>query len=240
MIANSDFTLRHRPRDRRGVRTERVYYPVSSRPALAARGATRSALGVRGDEPVILIAARLEAWKGHELLLDALSRVGAARPWQCWIAGGPQRDEEREYESSLRARCVRAGLSERVRFLGQRSDIPDLLAAADVYCQPNVGPEPFGISFVEALAAGLPVVSTRIGAAVEIVDDTCGRLSAPHDAAALATTLEDLLASGATRRALGAGGPARAAALCAPASQVRAIERLLVGLLPASLQTVDA
>ena len=74
---------------------------------------------------------------------------------------------------------------ERVRFLGQRSDIPDVLGAADIHCQPNVDPEPFGVAFVEALHAGLPVVTTAIGAAPEVVDATCGVL-VPKDAGALA------------------------------------------------------
>ena len=56
------------------------------------------------------------------------------------------------------------GIADRVRFLGERFDVPRLLAAADVHCQPNSGPEPFGIAFIEALYASLPVVSTRIGA----------------------------------------------------------------------------
>ena len=50
-----------------------------------------------------------------------------------------------------------------------------LLAAADVFCQPNSGPEPFGIVFVEALYAGLPVIATAIGGAQEIVDAACMR-----------------------------------------------------------------
>ena len=56
----------------------------------------------------------------------------------------------------------------------QRDDVPRLLAAADIFCQPNLGPEPFGIGFVEALSAGLPVITTATGGALEIVDGDCG------------------------------------------------------------------
>ena len=69
-----------------------------------------------------------------------------------------------------------------MRFLGQREDVPRLMAAADVFCQPNTGPEPFGIVLVEALYAGLPVVTSGFGGAAEIVDQTCGVLTAPGDA----------------------------------------------------------
>jgi glycosyltransferase involved in cell wall biosynthesis len=118
--------------------------------------------------------------------------------------------------------------------------VPDLLAAADVYCQPNAGAEPFGISFVEALSAGLPVVTTRLGAAVEIVDDTCGSLVTPGDARALAAALGALLGSAGARGTLGDGGRRRAVALCDPAVQIRRIEQLLGSLRPASLTSAVA
>ena len=63
------------------------------------------------------------------------------------------------------------------------------MAAADVFCQPNTGPEPFGIVLVEALHAGLPVVTSGFGGAAEIVEQTCGFLTTPGDTVAVATAL---------------------------------------------------
>ena len=71
---------------------------------------------------------------------------------------------------------ARKGLAERVRFLGERADVPDLLGAADIHCQPNSSPEPFGLAFVEALHAALPVVTSDAGGAREIVTPACGVL----------------------------------------------------------------
>ena len=82
--------------------------------------------------------------------------------------------------------------------------------SADIHCQPNTGPEPFGIAFVEALYAGLPVVTTRLGGALEIVNETCGVLVPPGDAGALAAALRRLIADPAERSRLGRAGPARA------------------------------
>ena len=107
--------------------------------------------------------SRLEAWKGQSLLIAALGRLRDRSGWVAWIAGGAQRPHEQEYLARLAADSEAAGISDRVRFLGQRSDVAELLAAADVHCQPNLWPEPFGIAFVEALYAGLPVVSARGG-----------------------------------------------------------------------------
>jgi glycosyltransferase involved in cell wall biosynthesis len=117
-----------------------------------------------------------------------------------------------------------------VKFVGQRSDVPELLAAADVHCQPNAGPEPFGIAFVEALYAGLPVVSTRLGGAAEILDASCGVLVPPADPAALAAALGALIDDPGARARLGAAGPARAAHLCDPAAALGRLEGLLAGV----------
>src|SRR5262249_52915005 len=98
---------------------------------------------------------------------------------------------------------------------------------ADVYCQPNAEPEPFGVVYVEALRAGLPVVAAAAGGPSEIVTETCGLLVPSGDAAATADALRSLIEDPDRRRALGAAGPARAAELCDP---VRYLTRL-VGLL---------
>ena len=109
--------------------------------------------------------------------------------------------------------------------------MPALLAAADVLCQPNTGPEPFGVAFVEALYAGRPVVTSRLGGAIEIVAADCGLLVEPADPAALAAALAALIADPQSRARLGAAGPARARALCDPAAVRDRLHGLLAGLL---------
>jgi glycosyltransferase involved in cell wall biosynthesis len=128
---------------------------------------------------------------------------------------------------SLRARAARLGIADRVEFLGERRDVRSLLARSDIYCQPNIEPEPFGISFIEAMAAGLPVVTSAIGGPKEIVDETCGVLVPPHDPAALALALTALVENRGHRQRLGANGPERARALCDPASQMLRISDIL-------------
>ena len=98
------------------------------------------------------------------------------------MVGGAQRPEEQEYMREIQEKAIQLGIGERVRFLGQRSDVPSLLAAADIFSQPNLGAEPFGIVFIEALAAGLPVVTTAMGGPQEIIDESCGFVAPPGDA----------------------------------------------------------
>ena len=146
------------------------------------RSLVREELSTPDAAVVIVLAGRLEVSKGHAILLDALGAVRDLPGWILWQVGGVQRPSEQEYLVSLRARAQRLGIAERVRFAGQRADMPLVLASADIQCQPNTGPESFGLAFVEALAVGLPVVSTRLGGAIEIVDDSCGVLVPPETA----------------------------------------------------------
>jgi glycosyltransferase involved in cell wall biosynthesis len=90
-----------------------------------------------------------------------------------------------------------------------------------------VEPEAFGISLVEALAARLPVVTSALGGAQEIVDETCGVLVPPRDAGALASVLSSLLENRGRRERLASNGPERARALCDPAAQMPRIAEIL-------------
>ena len=238
VITNSQFTARSTEKLYPGARTAALYAPVDVRPRVVGAGersAMRASLDTRDDDVVVVQVSRMQAWKGHALLLDALARLragagrSATRPWKLWIVGGPQRDEERLYVGALRAHATDLGIEDSVRFLGERRDVPELLAAADVFCQPNAAPEPFGIVFIEALAAGLPVIATRMGGAMEIVDDSCGVLVVPT-AVALAGALGNLIEDDVLRRTLGAGGPVRAQALCNPQRQWKELVQVLRAL----------
>ena len=162
------------------------------------------------------------------MCLEALGNLRDRPDWVCWQVGGAQRPVEERY--ALR-RCAPPpsawAFADRVRFVGQRSDVPDVLAAADIFCQPNIEPEPFGISFIEALSAGLPVVTSAIGGALEIVDDTCGCAGAARRSGSLASALDRLIGDRRERERMGLAGPARARALCDPATQMPRIAELL-------------
>ncbi len=228
-LVNSRGTLSTLPRLFPGAPQVVFYSPVN--PPVCSTSTTRndvrSELETSTTATVILQASRLERWKGHSLLLAALARLRVKTDWVAWVAGGAQRPHERVYLTELQLQAHAAGIAARVRFLGERSDVPRLLAAADLFCQPNTGPEPFGVAFVEALYAQLPVVSTRIGGAAEIVDESCGRLVPPGDPSALAEILAHLIDDPTLRQRLGAAGPARARHLCDPEAGLPQLEALL-------------
>jgi glycosyltransferase involved in cell wall biosynthesis len=232
MIANSRYTLAASAALFRDSPRSVLRYPVSPSPVderAAVRQAVRREVGTSDADVVIVCSSRLEGWKGHALLLDALALLRDLPNWTAWIAGGAQRPGEKVYLDGLIRAASRLGLQDRVRFVGQRTDIPRILSAADIHCQPNTGPEPFGIAFIEALYAGLPVVTSAMGAATEIVTADCGVLTAPEPEK-LAAALRDLIASRRLRLRLSAAGPSRAAALCDPRTALSAIETELARL----------
>jgi glycosyltransferase involved in cell wall biosynthesis len=229
-VCNSQFTASTLSNLFPRVRAEVIYCPVTppaTRYSNIDRSSTRAELDTPADSTVIIQASRMEKWKGHLLNLKALSMLREVPNWVCWQAGGGQRPHEVEYFNELKEAAERLKIADRIRFLGQRSDVERLLAAADIHCQPNTGPEPFGIAFIEALLARLPVVTTEIGGAKEIVSPDCGMLVPPDDEQALCRALRQLIEDRALRERLGSSGPARAKELCDPAIQIEKLKQAL-------------
>jgi glycosyltransferase involved in cell wall biosynthesis len=141
------------------------------------------------------------------------------------IAGGPQRPKEQKYYAELQALAAELGIAHRVRFVGQRSDIPRLLAASDIYFQPNQAPEPFGIAFIEAMLAGLPLVAPHLGALDEYVTPETGILAA--DDSGLVAGLASLLQAPSKRAEMGHNARLRATELCQPERQVAKLAEIL-------------
>lgn len=224
VLCNSEFTGATAKNLYPERRSEVVYCPVappSHTYSKADRAITRTELQTPQAAVVIIQVSRMEEWKGQALQLEALGELKDLPDWICWQAGGAQRPSELQYLNRLKKKAEQLQIADRVRFLGQRSDVEKLLAAADIYCQPNTGPEPFGIAFIEALHAGLPVVTTEIGGAREIVDNSCGRLVKPRDKDALAQSLRGLIRDQVGRVRFGAAGPVRARALCDVKTQMQ-------------------
>jgi glycosyltransferase involved in cell wall biosynthesis len=173
--------------------------PERFRPDRAGR--FRSTVGVDDTSPLVGSVARIDTWKGFEVLLDAFPAMRARRPGlELVVAGGPVAGKER-YFAQLQARA--AGLPG-AHWLGARLDIPDLMADIDVFVQVSTETEPFGMVVVEALVSGVPVVAGAAGGPLEILgseaahpDGTAaGRLVTPGDPANLADAVVDLLPAG--------------------------------------------
>jgi glycosyltransferase involved in cell wall biosynthesis len=229
-VCNSHFTAARLSTWLSASHVEPVYCPVSAPVQIGEipkRITVRRALGARADEVVIVQVSRLDAMKGQHVLLAALSQVHDLPQWTCWIAGGAQRPAELIYMRELQRLANEHGIASRVQFLGERDDVPAILRAADIFCQPNTAPEGFGLSMIEAMQAGLPVVTSAIGGACEIVDDSCGLLTPPGDVLALSAALTSLIVDRDRRLRFGAAALRRPADLCEVTRQMRRIHDVL-------------
>jgi glycosyltransferase involved in cell wall biosynthesis len=183
---------------------------------------------LRLDEHELLVVAvgNLYPVKGHAILLralDVLERNGGRHPWRLAIAG---RGEE---EGPLRAFLSAHGLAERVHLLGYRQDIPDILAAADVFVMPSLS-EGLPLALVEAMSASLPVIASDVGGIPEVVErDQEAVLVPPGDVNALAAALDRVLSNEATRERLGQSARRRALRDFSVSTMADAYERLYRG-----------
>jgi glycosyltransferase involved in cell wall biosynthesis len=141
------------------------------------------------DAQIVGVVARLESEKGHRTLLEAWPLVLAAQPraWLLIVGEGSERD-------SLEAEAASLGISDRVVFTGRREDVPAVTAALDVSVLPSYR-EAQGLSVLEAMALGRPVVASRVGGIPEMIEDgVSGLLVPPNDREALASAIVRLLA----------------------------------------------
>ncbi|QDV75120.1 glycosyltransferase family 4 protein [Botrimarina mediterranea] len=207
-IAVSEAT-RHDWMRRTGIRGDRVttihngVCPETYR-RRRSQAAARAELGLPADRLLIGAVGRLDRAKGHADLIDAFARIATTKQEaDLVIAGaGPLREE-------LASRSERLGVASRVHFLGQVSEVSLAYDALDVYAMPSLC-EALPFALLEAMAHGLPCVTSRAGGMPEVVvDGQTGRLVATGDVEALATALTNLIGAEELRRDYGAAGRAR-------------------------------
>ncbi|MBD2501478.1 glycosyltransferase family 4 protein [Anabaena azotica] len=148
----------------------------------------RKQLGIE-DKFVVGHFSRLSPWKGQHILIDAISQC----PLQVTaILVGDALFGEQEYVKQLHQQITQLGLENRIKFLGFRTDIPQLMAACNLVAHTSTAPEPFGRVIVEAMLCGKPVVAAKAGGAVELVEHGInGFLTTPGEPQELANIIND-------------------------------------------------
>ena len=184
----------------RGRSPERLGPPGAER-----RAAARKALGWDGGAPVLLHVGRQDYQKGHLDLLDAFARVHATHPAAVLALAG----RRGRASAAIDARLAGSAIEGAVRLLGQRDDVPELLAASDCFVFPSHF-EGLGGSVIEAMALELPVVASDVPALRETVEhERTGLLVPPGDPAALAAAVARVLDEPEAARIWGRNGRAR-------------------------------
>ncbi len=184
----------------------------------AARARTRAQLRTPEDAVVITMIGRLVAEKGYVELFEAMRKNNAV----LWVVGDRLRsDHASGIDTIVEAVKKDLALGPRIRFLGYRQDVPNLLAASDIFTLPSYR-EGMPRSIIEAMMTGLPVVATDIrGAREEVIDDETGFLVPVRNPAALGAALAKLVADPSLRARMGAAGRVRALDLYDEAKVVR-------------------
>jgi len=164
------------------------------------RTASRTRLGLADGGPIVGIVATLRSWKGHRFLISAMSdpRLAAAR--LVIVGDGPQ-------DAALRDQAAASGVGARIIFAGQQEDVAPWLQAFDIFVLPSTGNEGVPQALMQAMATGLPVVTTAVGAIPELVrDGETGLIVPPENVDALVGAIARLLANEELAARLGAAG----------------------------------
>lgn len=156
----------------------------------------RAELAACPGEPLVVMVGRVDPRKGVDVAVRAVAELRRTRPSvQLAVVGAPFKDAP-EWLDRLHREAAALGEGA-VRFTGPRTDVEDVLRAADVFVNCSAA-EPFGLSLVEAMACGRPVVATAAGGPLDfVVDGVNGRLVPPDDPRALAAALDDVLGDAA-------------------------------------------
>ncbi|WP_193186580.1 glycosyltransferase family 4 protein [Nisaea sediminum] len=149
--------------------------------------------------PVVVLPGRVTRWKGHEVLIEALTRLGD-QPVHCIMVGSYEGKES--YKAELEEKIAKAGLTASVMFTGAARDLPCVYKIADVVVSASIDPEPFGRVMIEAQAMGRPIVATDHGGAREsVLPGETGFLVTPNDPDALAAGIRWALSLTSNERA---------------------------------------
>lgn len=210
------------------------------RVAVVHNGVDAEALARRAREPaaplpprtpgevVLVHPAVFGPHKQQHVAIEALAALPT--PAALWLCGATAQGGDPAYEAGLRALAARLRVTDRVRFLGWRPDLPAVLAAADVVLLPS-RMESFGLVLAEAMALGRPCAGAAVGGIPEVIEDGVTGVVAPPEADAFARALAPLVASAALRARMGEAGRRRVLERFGAARQAEAVAALLLELL---------
>ncbi len=195
-------------------------------PERGNREKVRKEFGYDEKTPVVGFVGRFSPGKGHEELLRAAALLKESHPdVRCLVVGEPSHGEER-YAEDIHALSRELGIESIVRFAGFRKDIPDVMAAFDLFAFPSHA-ESFGIVLIEAMAMERPVVSTNCDGVLDImVQGETGLMVPPRNAQAFADALRQLLEDSSLRARMGSTARRRVTALFDQEQQLDRLEEI--------------
>ena len=221
VFANSDYSADCFELHRDDARRRVVFNPIDLAafdPARHARSGARADLGIAPDDLVLAVIGQVTPWKGQREALETLAAMRGANPHARLLIVGEAkfvaratRYDNKTYLADLRRFVRDRGLEPYVRWLGERDDVPAILAAVDVLLVPSWS-EPFGRIVVEGMAMGCLVAATAAGGPAEIITDGVdGLLLAPHEPVRWAHALRAAIGDPEATEAIRGAAPAAVA-----------------------------
>ena len=160
----------------------------------AASDAVRKELNLQDNEPVIILVGGLVDWKGQDILLDAAPMIFEKFPTAHILLVGGAYGKDREFAGMIAERAKAPELRGRVRLLGTREDVSDILTCGDVVVHASTKPEPFGRTFLEGMALGKAVIASNEGGPLDVIShEVDGLLIEPRNPQKLADAVNSLL-----------------------------------------------
>ena len=192
--------------------------------APSARAAMRASFGIESSAALIGFVGRLHPSKGWSDLLSVIARVTTTMPDIGLLAVGTG---EENYRAELEREAARFGIADNIIWAGERSDVPEILSALDLFVSPSRD-ESFGLAVLEAMAAGVPVVAAAVGGLPEVVrDGETGVLVGPGDHIAMSNAIVALLCDRDLRRRMGERGRCLAVERFSAERQIPLVETAL-------------
>ena len=191
--------------ERISSKAEVMYNAVDLERFAHGRG-IRTELGLTADDIVVGSLAQLRHGKGIDVLLGVARELLPRYPRLVFLVAGRLGHGEEAFGRAMMEEAQSPALLGRFKFLGSRQDVPELLASFDVFVLPTRA-ETFGIAVVEAMAAGVPVIASRVGAIPEIISSAAvGRVVDEVDVKSFAAVLEEIVLLGDRGRGIGEAG----------------------------------
>lgn len=202
-IVTTGESLRHELIDSLGLAPEKVqsiFTGINTRRFVpGSKTEAREKLGLDVNAVWIGIIATLRSWKGHKYLLKAIAELNDPRIRLVIVGDGPQRDR-------LNRLTVELGLTRSVRFAGQQRDVAPWLQALDIFALPSFANEGVSQAVMQAMSAGLPVITTPIGSSADVIKPgLTGVLVKPKDVKALTQAIRNLIDNPQEAARLGEG-----------------------------------
>jgi glycosyltransferase involved in cell wall biosynthesis len=189
----------------------------------------RNEYGFSENDILVGMVGRFAPWKGHRYFIDAASKINNKNT-KFIIVGDVVFEKNKEYKNEMINLSINLGISKKIIFTGYRSDIPDIMSDLDIFVLPS-DEEPFGRVVIEAMAAKTPVIATKLGGPLEIIDSGSGILVEPKNSNALAKEINNLINSKQKRVDIGLKARERVENMFSLESHINEIQKFYLKLI---------